>query len=568
MSSTNFIDQTTPIVASWLNDVNTATYTTVPANTTAIATETTNRTTADNTIVSNLAASTGSSLVGQIASGTGATARTVQSKLRESVSVKDFGAVGDGVTDDTAAFTAALNSGSAQVTYSNIHAITSITIPANVTLRALATSNTTTCYLVKLASSTSYAITLSSNSKLAGGGLKATVGSTGGGIIILGNSASIEDFYNNGNSSAGIGITVGTRAGATHTNCNSWFMKNVQSNNWLSHGFYFSDDTSPTTAPDVNAGNAIQCIAQSNGGDGFRIANAALNNFIGCLGEANTGNGIVIGYSGAYRCYDTFIIGGDYEANTGNQVLFDTNARNCGYQSIAHNTVVIQNSTTYCSNVNAQGYDFLPSIWLSNNTGVSITNALVSGTSITMTTSAAHGLSVGDTVWQQTSLVSEANGSFLVTAVDTPVTGVTYTVTLRTDVVDPWNRVTSGACTGTVRRCCGTSLAKGHYTIQNGICTFGASITLSSKVSTGSVEFTLPNSPKSISGDTRAFNVTISGTSGTFSTSGGSSIYISQNTNVNQILYKQMGVGLTPFQLQDTDITTTATFLISGWYWI
>jgi hypothetical protein len=36
--------------------------------------------------------------------GTGAVARTVDSKLKETVSVKDFGAVGDGVTDDTAAF--------------------------------------------------------------------------------------------------------------------------------------------------------------------------------------------------------------------------------------------------------------------------------------------------------------------------------------------------------------------------------------------------------------------------------------------------------------------------------
>ena len=51
-----------------------------------------------------LAASGGSSLVGHVASGTGATARTVQAKLRDTVSVKDFGAVGDGVTDDSAAF--------------------------------------------------------------------------------------------------------------------------------------------------------------------------------------------------------------------------------------------------------------------------------------------------------------------------------------------------------------------------------------------------------------------------------------------------------------------------------
>ena len=52
-------------------------------------------------------AATGASLVGY--QPTGGTATTVQSKLRESVSVRDFGAVGDGVADDTAAIQAALN---------------------------------------------------------------------------------------------------------------------------------------------------------------------------------------------------------------------------------------------------------------------------------------------------------------------------------------------------------------------------------------------------------------------------------------------------------------------------
>ena len=57
------------------------------------------------------AVSAGSRLSGFRQTGTGATARTVDAKLKDTVSVKDFGAVGDGVTNDTAAIDLAIASG-------------------------------------------------------------------------------------------------------------------------------------------------------------------------------------------------------------------------------------------------------------------------------------------------------------------------------------------------------------------------------------------------------------------------------------------------------------------------
>lgn len=80
-----------------------------------------------------------SDLVTYSPNGTGAVDTTVETKLRESVSVKDFGATGDGVTDDTAAIQSGITfvSGNGKALYvpaGNYLLSATVDIPSNVTM--------------------------------------------------------------------------------------------------------------------------------------------------------------------------------------------------------------------------------------------------------------------------------------------------------------------------------------------------------------------------------------------------------------------------------------------------
>lgn len=81
--------------------------------------------------LSALSASSGSTLFSFLQAGTGATSRTGQSKLRDVVSPEDFGAIGDGVTDDYAAFLNALQSGRAVNGNGRTYAISTSLAPSS-----------------------------------------------------------------------------------------------------------------------------------------------------------------------------------------------------------------------------------------------------------------------------------------------------------------------------------------------------------------------------------------------------------------------------------------------------
>jgi hypothetical protein len=65
----------------------------------------------------NSSGATDASQVSYTPAGTGAVTTTVQAKLRQYVSVQDFGAVGDGITDDSAAFIAARSAANGSKVY-------------------------------------------------------------------------------------------------------------------------------------------------------------------------------------------------------------------------------------------------------------------------------------------------------------------------------------------------------------------------------------------------------------------------------------------------------------------
>jgi len=138
--------------------------------------------------------STTADLVGYTPAGSGAVPTTVEAKLRESVSVKDFGAVGDGVADDTAAINAALAAARVvRMIPGDTYKISSTIDISGKTLISDAMIGLEAPIIQPTAAVTSYAILTGSYTFLSGIFVDGTNASSITGIYVLGNLVKLVD---------------------------------------------------------------------------------------------------------------------------------------------------------------------------------------------------------------------------------------------------------------------------------------------------------------------------------------------------------------------------------------
>ena len=362
---------------------------------------------------------------------TGAINRAINLKLAEEVSIKDFGAIGDGTTDDTAAINAALAASSNVIVPVGMTCLISSTIAVTNETRLFfqggtgnAPTQTPLTYFIKKSTMTTPAITIDGKCIVEGGGVVCQAGNTGDGVQLIGNNAKLSYFYVKG--AGGNGVRVGTTAGA---NVNSFELNHVNSFSNTGDGFYIHHGNAATN-PDTNSGTLYSCIATNNTASGFNLGYCWWVQIINGLAETNGAWGLYLSgtANSTYpECRWATILGGDYNEgnNTGGaagqiadysyfsnfiQPDFNnvpTNAGN-GLQGSGIRNVLCGRGGSVFSGLTISNYPFISQ----QNHSLSGTSALATGVAKTLF-AVTQGLSIVTTnvfgsgaVWQSTYLVN------------------------------------------------------------------------------------------------------------------------------------------------------------------
>ena len=299
---------------------------------------------------------------------------TVEDKLAQTVSVMDFGAVGDGATDDTTAIQnaiAALSAGGSVYFPRGTYLVSSqIVVPVKVLLYGegigidvgIGSLNRGASCILRGFTGANATVALNGDScGIDEIDVDGNAQGTGDQVQVWGSRVRIGKLSTR--NSGGDGVRIGkTNAGAKNTNSNFWYIEYLVTCGNAANGLRIDDTNTDTTTTyplgisDANAGYAAIIDARSNGADGVQLGNCNDNVFANIGSQDNAGIGIHFktdGTNSGPRC--NTVLGNDSEANVGNDIQIDAATlpvsgpglynRIWGNRSVALDPRIVDNST-------------------------------------------------------------------------------------------------------------------------------------------------------------------------------------------------------------------------------